>query len=133
MEEGDRPLGAAARGRVDQLDPADLEAEERLGEVRDLEADVMEALALPLEEAGDAGRVIGRLDQLDLRLPHPEEGDPDPIVRDVHDRLDLEGERVAPETERFLDRADDQRDMVDPPDPANGRGNPGAARTRSLG
>jgi len=133
VEERDRPLGAAARGRVDQLDPADLEAQERLGEVRDLEADVMEALALLVEEAGDAGRVIGRLDQLDLRLPHPEEGDPDPIVGDVHDRFDLEGERVAPETERVLDRADDQRDVVDPPDPANGRRNPGAARIRSLG
>ena len=71
---------------------------QRLGEVRDLEADVVEALALALEEAGDAGRVVGRLDELDLRLAHPEERDPDPVVRDVHDRLELEAERVAPET-----------------------------------
>ena len=69
MEEGDRTLGALARRRVDELDAVDLEVQERLGEVRDLEADVVEALALALEEAGDAGRVVGRLDQLDLGLP----------------------------------------------------------------
>ena len=132
MEEGDRAFGAAARGGVDELDPADLETEERLGEVRDLEADVMETLALLVEEARDAGRVVGRLDQLDLRLPHPEERDPDPIVGDVHDRLDVERERVAPETERVLDRADDQRDVVDTADPANGCWYSRAARIPSL-
>ena len=90
MEEGDRALGTTARGGVDELDPVDLEAQQGLGEVRDLEADVVEALALRLEEAGDAGRVVGRLDELDLRLPDPEEGDPDVVGRDVHDRLELE-------------------------------------------
>ena len=45
-----------------------LEAHQRLGQVGDLEADVVEALALRRQEAGDAGRVVGRLDQLDLRL-----------------------------------------------------------------
>ena len=34
----------------------------------DLEADVVEALALRRQEPGDAGRVVGRLDELDLRL-----------------------------------------------------------------
>ena len=72
---------------------------QRLGQVRDLEADVVEALALALEEARDAGRVVGRLDELDLRLPDPQERDPDVVVRDVRDRLELEAERVAPETE----------------------------------
>ena len=73
---------------------------QRFGEVRDLEADVMEALALALEEARDAGRVVGRLDELDLRLAHPEERDPDVVVRDVHDRLELEAQRVTPQAQR---------------------------------
>ncbi len=68
VDEGHGPFRTAARRRVDELQPVDLEAEQRLGEVRHLEADVVEALALRLEEAGDAGRVVGRLDQLDLRL-----------------------------------------------------------------
>ena len=60
---------APGRGAVSMSSrPSNLEAEQRLGEVRDLEADVVEALALRLEEAGDAGGVVGRLDQLDLRL-----------------------------------------------------------------
>ena len=79
--------------------------EERLGEVRDLEADVVEALALAREEARDAGRVVGRLDELDLRLADAEERDPDPVRRDVHDRLELQAEQVALEPEGVLDRA----------------------------
>ena len=90
---------------IDELEAVDLEAQERLGQVRDLEADVVEALALARQEAGDAGGVVGRLDELDLRLADPEEGDPDAVVGDVHDRLELEAERVAPEPERVLDRA----------------------------
>ena len=91
------PSAPSPRGGVDELDAVDLEAEQRLGEVRDLEADVVEALALALEEARDAGRVVGRLDELDLRLADPQERDPDAVVRDVHDRLELEAERVAPQ------------------------------------
>ena len=83
------------------------------------------------EEAGDAGRVVGRLDELDLRLPHPEERDPDAVVRDVHDRLELEAERVAPEAERVLDRAHDERDVVDLAD--RGGRSPGGARRAAFG
>ena len=77
------------------------------------------------QEARDAGRVVGRLDELDLRLPHPEEGDPDPVVRDVHDGLELEAERVAPQAERVLDRADDESDVVDLAETADGLGHRG--------
>ena len=71
MQEGDGAFGASARGAVDEFDPVDPEAEQRLGQVVDLEADVVEAFALAREEAGDAGRVVGRLDELDLRLADP--------------------------------------------------------------
>ena len=63
--------------------------------------------------------VVGRLDEFDLGLPDPQECDPDPVIRDVHDRLEVEAERVAPQRERVLDRADDERDMVDPADAAD--------------
>jgi hypothetical protein len=83
VDERHRALGAAPRCRVDQLETVELQPDQRLGEVVDLEADVVKALALRCEEAGDTGRVVGRLDQLDLRLPHPEERDPDSVGRDV--------------------------------------------------
>ena len=75
----------------------------------DLEADVMEALALVRQEAGDAGRVVRRLDELDLRLPHPEERDPDPVLRDVHDRLERQAQEVPVERQRILERLHDRR------------------------
>ena len=80
MQERDRSLGPLARGGVDQLDAVDAESGELLGEVRHLEADVVEALALVGEEAGDAGRVVRRLDELDLRLADRQERDPDAVV-----------------------------------------------------
>ena len=56
VQERDRALGALAGRGVDQLDAVDLEAEERLGEVRDLEADVVTGagvLAARVAEADD--------------------------------------------------------------------------------
>ena len=80
--------------------------------------------------------VVGRLDQLDLRLADAQERDPDAVRRDVHDRLELEAERVAPEAEGVLDRADDQRDMMDLAERADVLGQWGArgiADLRSAG
>ena len=99
VQEGDGAFGSLARGGVDQLDAVDLEVEEGLGEVRNLEADMVEALAALRDEAGHAGRVVGRLHELDLRLPDAEEGDPDVVALDVHDRLEIEPERVTPQSE----------------------------------
>ena len=89
----------------------------------DLEADVVEALALVRQEAGDAGRVVGRLDEFDLRLADGQEGDADPVVLDVHDRLERGAERVAPEAEGGLDGGDDERDVVDLAQRPDGLGN----------
>src|SRR4051812_8412191 len=90
VDEGDRSFRPAARSAVDQLESVQLETQERLREVRDLEADVVEALALAREKAGDAGRVVRRLDELDLGLADREEGDPDAVLGDVHHGLELE-------------------------------------------
>ena len=55
-------------------------------------------------------------------LPHPEECDPDPVVRDLHDGLEFETEGVAPEAEGRVDRAHDECDMVDLADAADESG-----------
>ena len=131
VDERHRSFGASARRRVDELEALDLEAQQRLGEVRDLEADVVEPLPLRGEESGDAGRVVGRLDELDLRLADPEKRDPHPVGRHVDDRLRLEPQRVVPEPERTVDRADDERhvmDLAELPDPR--RNGPDGARGR---
>ena len=54
VEERDRSLGAGPGRGVDQLDAVDRQAGQRRRDVRDLEADVMEALAPRREEPRDA-------------------------------------------------------------------------------
>ena len=49
----------------------------RLGQVGDLETDVVEPFALGRQEPGDTGRIVGRLHQLDLGLADRQERDPD--------------------------------------------------------
>src|SRR5690349_19696535 len=73
----------------------------------------MEPLPLARQEPGDAGRVVGRFDELDLGLADGEEGDPDPVLRDVHHVLERQAEHVAPEPRGTVDRPHDQRDVVD--------------------
>src|SRR5689334_6620820 len=113
MDEGDRAFGTSAWGAVDELEAVELEPHEGLRQVRDLEADVVEPLPLRGEEPGDTGRVIGRFDELDLRLADGQERDPYPVGRDVHGRLVLEPELVPPEAEGGLDRGDDHGDVMD--------------------
>src|SRR5947207_6252335 len=119
MEEGDWALGAAARGAVDELDALDPEPGERGGEVRDLEADVVEPLPLRGEEASNAGRLVGRAHELDLRVANGEERDSHPVGGDVLDRLELETERVAIELQRALEVPDHHSNVVDAADGTN--------------
>ena len=120
VDERDRTLRSLPRRGVDELEPGDLQPQQRLGEVRDLEADVVEPLALRFEEAGHARAVVGRFDQLDLRLADGQERDAHAVAGDVHDGLELEVQHVAPQWERRIDRADDQRDVMDLADVADG-------------
>ena len=73
----------------------------------------MEPLALRLEEARHAGRLIRRLDELDLRLPHREERDPDVVSRNVHHGFELQAQHVPVEAEGFIHRPNDVRDVMD--------------------
>jgi len=103
VEERDRALGAAPRCAVDELDAVDREPRQLLREVGDLEADVVEALALVSQEPGHARRVVGRLNELDLRLPDGEEGDParrggQPRVRTARDERQVDAARRGTRT-----------------------------------
>ena len=113
MDERDGPFRASPRRAVDELEAVDRQSGQLLGEVRDLEADVVEALALLREEARDTGCLVGRLDELDLRFADREERDPDPIGGDVLDLLETEAKEVAVEAERLVDRADHDRNVMD--------------------
>jgi hypothetical protein len=123
VDEGYRTVRSSARRGIDQLEALGGQAIEGGGEVLDLEADVVEPLPLQGEEARDAGRLVGRLDELDLGLAHGQEGDPDPVVLDVHDLLERGAERVPPEPEPVLDRGDDEGHVVDLAEAAQGGGN----------
>ncbi len=125
-------LRAAPRRGVDQLQAGDFEAKQRLGEVRDLEADVVEALALRFEEARHARRVVGGFDQLDLRLADGQECDAHVVAGNVHDRLELEVQHVAPQRERRIDGADDQRDVMNLADVADGHREAAGGRSHGV-
>jgi hypothetical protein len=75
---------------------------------------VVDPLPSRLEKAGDTGRPVGGLDQLDPGFAHAQERDSDAVGLDVADVLDLEPEDVPVERERGLDRSDDDGDMVNP-------------------
>ena len=84
------------------------------------------------EEARHARRVIGRFDQLDFRLADGQERDAHPVAGDVHDGLELEVQHIAPEGERRIDGADDQRDVMDLADVADGLGQAAGGRSHEV-
>jgi hypothetical protein len=117
MEECDWALGTLAGHRVDQLEAVELEALQRLGQVLDLEAQMVESLAPGREEPRDARRVVGRHHQLDLRLADRQEGDRHVVLLDRQHELDREAQRVPPEPERGVDVRDDHGHVVHPAEP----------------
>ena len=74
----------------------------------------MEALTLLGQVPSDAGRVVRRLHELDLRFADAEERDPHPIGRDVHDRLERQPDEVAVHRQRLVEGLDHDREVVDP-------------------
>jgi hypothetical protein len=77
---------------------------------------MVEAFAPALEKASDTGRVVGRLDELDLRLTDGQERDPDAIRGDVHDGFKDQAELVPVEPKRLVDRSHDDRNVMDSPE-----------------
>ena len=120
MEERDGSLGAGPRRRVDQLHPVDRQPGQRGGDVGNLEADVVEALASGGEEARHAGRGVGRLDELDPDLPDGQERDADAIRGDRHDRTRREPQDVPIEAERRAHLAHHHGNVMDAADAMDG-------------
>src|SRR2546425_6207703 len=82
MDERDLSGEPGARRRIEQLDTHLLERGQRLDDVRCVEAEVVESLAVPGQVAPDARRRIQWLEQLDLALAGSEQRGPYVLVRD---------------------------------------------------
>src|SRR5918992_4463603 len=79
VDEGHGTFGPPPWYGVDQLHPIAREARQRVRQARQLEADVVESLPSRGQEARDAGRIVRRLDELELARSHRQEGGPDAI------------------------------------------------------
>src|SRR5215470_20413360 len=82
MQERDTARQPVAGYRIDELRAAPLEAGERVGDVRRLEAEMMQSLTSPFEKSPDAGARVDRLQELDLGVAGPEERRPHPLIGD---------------------------------------------------
>ena len=114
VEERDLAGEPGARRGVDQLRAAILEAHQRAADVRRLEAEMVEALASPREEAPDARGGVERLEQLDLRVAGGEQRRAHALLGD---RLLLEqrqAEHVAIESVGVGETPDDDADVMNP-------------------
>ena len=121
MDEGNRPFRAATRLPVDELHAVGSHPLKSGTDVGDLVTHVVHALATGGKEPRHTGRVVRRLHELDLGLAHAEERDAHAVGRDVEHGLERQPEDVAVERQRLLDRADDDRDVMDASGRVDGR------------
>ena len=121
MNEGHGPVGALARLAVDHLGLCGSQGLERRRKVIGDEADVMHAFAPLIQEPRDTTVGVDRLDELDPRggvRARGQEAEPHPLRReDGRILLGCQVEELAVASERRLDRAHDDRDVMDRPDP----------------
>ena len=119
MQEGHRPLGSLARLAVDELHTVRRQPVQARREVGDLEADVVEALALVGQETGHPGGGVGGLDELDLGLADGQERDAHTVALDGQQQLQRQPQGVAVEAQRGLHVTHDDGHVMDA---ARGRG-----------
>ncbi len=121
MNEGNGPVGAPARLTIDHLGLRRSHGLERRRKVSRNEADVMHAFAPLIEEPRDTTVVVDRLDELDPGggvLTRGQEAEPNALrLEDRRVLLGCQVEQLAVANERRLDRAHDDRDVMDRPDP----------------
>ena len=136
MNEGHRPVGALARLAVDQLGLRGGQRLERRRKVIGHEADVMDALAPLVEEPGDTALGVDRLDELDprggLRAGGQEAETHALAAKTDGSSSGAEAEELAVASERRLDRAHDDRDVMDRPDPRPSRHGRCSPHTRRM-
>ena len=113
VQEADAAGDADARLLVDQLRAARLQRGQVAVDVIDLEADVVQALALALEIARDAGVRHDGLQQLDLAVAERQERRLHALLLDRLQLVHVQAERVAVEAHRLVHVAHDDADVVD--------------------
>src|SRR5439155_1393142 len=113
VEEADHAREAWPRRLVDEREALRARRRQLRLDAGRLEADVVEPLAAPVEEPGDAALGIDRLEQLDLAPPDGQEGRAHALI--AHRGLpgDAEPEHVLPEGEAVLEAAHDEAHVVD--------------------
>src|SRR5207244_641677 len=114
MHERDPAGEPGPRCRVEQLDLSLPQRGQRLGDVRGVEAQMVEPLAALGQEASDARRVVERLDQLDLALAGREQRGAYALVgqRRLLDQRQPQG--VAVEAIGVLQTLHDDANVVNP-------------------
>src|SRR3990172_4677858 len=113
VQEADAAGDADACLLVDHLDALELQGGEVAFDVVGLKADVVEALALAVEVAGDAVICDDGLEELDLAIAHCEESGLHALLLDCLELVDGEAEGIAPEAHGVVDIADDDADVGD--------------------
>jgi hypothetical protein len=109
-EKGGDPTAATpeARGRAILREPGD-----GVGHIVDAEAHVMNSLTRSLEEAGDFGVRIERLDELKIGVAAVQVREAHPAALDLFARDDGEAEPVAEVGKRALGTANDDGDVIE--------------------
>ena len=134
MNERDQStMGPSARLRVDEFEPASLEACHRGPDVVGRERKMMQALAAPLDEARDDPVRAQRLEELDLDTACAEERRSHAFRRDVFDGCGFEAQRAVRD-DAVLETLDRDPDVMGRPDHTSCRSRyvPKAARNTSL-
>ena len=91
------PARTVARRLVDQLDTLGFQLRESCFNVVDSDRDVMQALAVLLDELGDRAVGTGSLQQLDLRATHRQECRSQFPFSYLFDTMRLDTQRCLPE------------------------------------
>jgi hypothetical protein len=117
VEEADpHPVDPRPGRLVDEPDPLPLRVRQGGGGVADLEAEVVDPLAVLLDELSHRAVGGGRLDHLDRALPHAEDGGADLLVHDLLGPDQFQPEDVPVEGDRLPEAADGDADVLDPAD-----------------
>src|SRR5438445_3828493 len=119
MDERDLSGQPGPRGLVEQLDAHLLERGQRLDDVGGVEAEMVESLTAPGQEAPDPRRRLQRLEQLDLALARLKQGRTHVLVGDRRLLDEREPQRVAVKSVGLFQPSHDDADVVNASYPAS--------------
>jgi hypothetical protein len=117
VEEADpHPVDPRTGGFVDEPDPLPPGVRQGGGGVLHLEAEVVDSLAVLLDELPHRAVGGGRLDHLDRALAHAEDGGADLLIRHLLGPDERKPEDIPVEGDRLPKAADGDADVLDLPD-----------------